>query len=192
MAVLLVGLAIMAILMSAAVPVWRQASQREREEELIFRGNQYARALNLYQRENPNTAPDSLDVLIERRFLRKKYKDPMVPDGEFRLLYQSTQAGPARQGGGAQPGRGGRGVPQAPPPSPGQGRGRIIGVASTSTDTSLRVYNGRTRYNEWEFVYLQQTAQPGPVSGAGRQGGPTPRPSGRVGGPPPARGTPQR
>ena len=106
MAVLLVGLGVMAILLTAAMPVWRQISQREREEELIFRGNQYARAIGLYQRKYANTSPPSLDVLLEQRFLRAKYKDPMVADGEFQLLYQSTQAAGSRGGQAAR--RGGR------------------------------------------------------------------------------------
>ena len=30
--------------------------------------------------------------------------------------------------------------------------GGFQGVASTSTEKSLRVFNGRTRYNEWLFL----------------------------------------
>ena len=58
-----------------------------------------------------------------------------------------------------------------------QPTGGIIGVASKSTETSLRVYNGRTKYNEWQFIYLATTAQPGggdqgaAGSGAGMSGG---------------------
>ena len=43
--VLLVGMAIVAIWMSAALPAWRQQVQRQREDDLIFRGEQYARAI---------------------------------------------------------------------------------------------------------------------------------------------------
>ena len=32
------------------------------------------------------------------------------------------------------------------------GRGGVMGVASKSKDTSIRIYNGRTHYNEWQFV----------------------------------------
>ena len=38
MAALLVAMAVMAVLMSAALPVWRHEAQREKEEELVFRG----------------------------------------------------------------------------------------------------------------------------------------------------------
>ena len=50
MAALLVALSVMAVLASAAMPTWKQLSQREKEAELIFRGQQYARAIGLFQR----------------------------------------------------------------------------------------------------------------------------------------------
>ncbi len=51
MAALLVSIGVMMVLMSVAMPVWRHEVQREKEAELIFRGEQYARAINLYQRK---------------------------------------------------------------------------------------------------------------------------------------------
>ena len=83
MAAVLVGVAIMSIVMSALLPVWRQQVQREKEAELAFRGEQYARAIYLFQRANGGRNPPSLDVLVSGRFIRKKYKDPMTEDGEF-------------------------------------------------------------------------------------------------------------
>ena len=179
MAVLLVGLGVMTILMTVAMPVWRQISQREREEELIFRGQQYARAIGLYQRKYANTAPASLDILVEQRFLRAKYTDPMVPGGEFDLLYQtSPRAGSS----------GGRGQSPAASPSTGAGqgaigRGGVIGVVSKSPDAALRVFNGGTHYNEWQFVAVTRTIQPGVIPGAGGpgrggRGGPSQGPAG--------------
>ena len=38
MAALLVGMSVMAVLMSALLPVWTHMATREKEEELIFRG----------------------------------------------------------------------------------------------------------------------------------------------------------
>jgi type II secretory pathway pseudopilin PulG len=80
MAALLVAMAIMAVMMSVAMPVWKQMAQREKEEELIFRGNQYVHAIALFQRKFANAAPPNIDVLVEQRFLRKKYKDPITND----------------------------------------------------------------------------------------------------------------
>ncbi len=104
MAVLIVGIGMMMIMLTVAMPVWHQAMQREKEEELIFRGNQYARAVALFQRKFAGGYPPSVDILVQQKFLRKKYKDPMVEDGEFQLLYQVNAQAPGQPtgpGGGA-------------------------------------------------------------------------------------------
>ena len=49
MAALLVALAVMAVMMSVALPVWRHEAQREKEAELVWRGQQYIRAIRLFQ-----------------------------------------------------------------------------------------------------------------------------------------------
>ena len=66
MAALLVAMSVMAILLSVALPNWSHMIRREKEEELIFRGNQYARAFSMYQRKYANAAPPNLDVLLIR------------------------------------------------------------------------------------------------------------------------------
>ena len=98
MAALLVVLAVMSVLSSVALPAWRHAAQREREAELIFRGEQYARAVMLYQRRTPGAWPPDVDTLVEGRFLRRAYRDPMTADGEFRLVLQSELAAPSGPG----------------------------------------------------------------------------------------------
>ena len=50
-------MAVMAIVLSAAMPVWSQMIRRDKEEELIFRGTQYARAINQYQRKFASASP---------------------------------------------------------------------------------------------------------------------------------------
>jgi len=72
MAVLLTAMTIMAIMLTVAMPVWRQMEQREKEQELIFRGQQYARAIGLFERKYANTPPPTLDVLTQEHFRRKK------------------------------------------------------------------------------------------------------------------------
>ena len=62
------GIAIMMIMMAAAVPSWRYVMQNMREEELIFRGNQIAEAIERYQRKNGGAAPTSLEVLVKGKF----------------------------------------------------------------------------------------------------------------------------
>ncbi len=93
MAALLVGMSVMAVLMSAAIPSWTHAAQREREEEYLFRAKQYARAIRLWQDKNKvaNVPAPTVELLVDGRFLRKKYKDPLSND-DFRLI-QSAPAG---------------------------------------------------------------------------------------------------
>jgi len=164
MAALLAAMTIMAIFLAMALPAWKTAAQREKETELIFRGQQYARAVALFQRKYANTFPPNVDILLNEHFLRRKYKDPMTEDGEFQVIYANQQAS-------AQPGVGGtvptQGQSQQRPATTvvssatPVAQGGIIGVASKSTDMSIRVYNGRSNYNEWVFVAQQVSGRIG-------------------------------
>jgi type II secretory pathway pseudopilin PulG len=188
MAALLVAIAVMAVAMTVALPVWRQAVQREKEEELVFRGQQYIRALQLYQRKYAAAYPPDIDLLVKQKFLRQKYRDPMVADGEFEVLYQGSQlrlnpgqflsAGPEGQRQG--PGQAGSApaltfdsrsgaITQGTPVTGVAGpRGGVIGVRSKSTAESIRVYDGATHYNEWQFVLLPSAGgRGGPGGGMG-------------------------
>ena len=226
MAALLVAMSIMAIMLAVAMPVWKQMAQREKEEELVFRGQQYVHAIALFQRKTANAYPPNVDLLVRERYLRKKYKDPITND-DFVPLPVGAAPGGAGAAGAAQPGRGGQASPQSvsggqsslpgvsrsnasttpqgvggrgsatPFGSPGAGTtGGISGVASKSKDQSIRIYNGRTHYNEWTFVYVQPQQAPGAggVPGAAAPGGrgTTPPGAGGVGGRggPPNRGGP--
>jgi type II secretory pathway pseudopilin PulG len=193
MVALLIAMSVMAVLMSALLPQWTTMARREKEAELVFRGNQYARAVALFQRKFANAAPPSIDVLVEQRFLRKKYKDPITND-DFQPLYANQAmtpggvGGPGQQQSGQQQAgqqRGATGAPGGQLLQPGfgatgaTGAGGIIGVTSKSKDTSLRVFNGRTRYNEWAFVNVQTSqriGQPGGGGAPGQPGGPNQRP----------------
>jgi len=48
---------------------------------------------------------------------------------------------------------GGQGNPAAPGGAQVFGGGPIVGVASTSKDKTIRVFNKKNHYNEWQFVY---------------------------------------
>jgi type II secretory pathway pseudopilin PulG len=181
MAALLVGMSVMAVLMSALLPVWSTMAKREKEAELVFRGNQYARAIGLFQRKFANTPPPSIDVLVEQRFLRKKYKDPITND-DFQPLFANQAMMPGQTPGapGSSGSQGASGTQRAPGGQliqPGfnatgaTGAGGIIGVTSKSKDTSLRVFNGRTRYNEWAFVHVQTSQRPGQLAPGGQAPG---------------------
>src|SRR3954470_16172412 len=112
MAALLVVMALMAVMMSVALPVWRHAAQREKEAELIWRGQQYDRALQLFRRKASAPGAPNLDILIQQKFLRKKYKDP-ITGGEFELkpvgaIGPGTQAPGLPGAGNMRPGMGNR------------------------------------------------------------------------------------
>ena len=123
MAVLLVSMSVAAIMMTVVMPVWKQMAQREKEEELVFRGQQYVRALRLFARKYANVSPPNLDVLVEQRFLRKKYKDPITNDDFQVLLAGQAVPGSPTQPGAGQPGRGGArgGFPTSPTTAGGAG-----------------------------------------------------------------------
>jgi type II secretory pathway pseudopilin PulG len=154
--ILMVMLAVALILMAAAAPAWKYVAKNEREQELIFRGDQIARAIEAYQQKNANTYPTSLELLTKGRQLRRLYKDPMTRDGKWRLIRQGEPLVPptTTAGGRARPTPG----PTPRPTLAGDagGIGPIVGVASRSSEPSLRVLNvngiPRTRYDEWYFV----------------------------------------
>ena len=180
MAALLVAMSVMAVLMSALLPVWSHMATREKEEELIFRGKQYARAIGLFQRKYANTAPPTIDLLVEQRFLRKKYKDPITND-DFQPIYANQ---PAQQGQGTstvaqRPGQQATTTISTPAQQPIQSgfastgvgnQGGVIGVTSKSKDASLKIYNGRDHYNEWAFVFVQTAQRAGQSAGPGGVG----------------------
>jgi len=129
MIALLVLMAVMAVAMTVALPAWSTMARRERETELVFRGEQYARAIALFQRKYAGTFPPSIDVLITEHVLRKKYKDPITNDDFQTIGVGQPVAGPqttnpfapgggtgattpGRAGNAGQPTRGAGGSPQ--------------------------------------------------------------------------------
>src|SRR5207247_8856682 len=97
MAALLVAMSIMAVMMTVAMPVWKHTGQREKEEELVFRGLQYVHAIGMFQRKFANAYPPNIDVRVEQRFLRKKYTDPITNDAFMPLPVGQAAPGTAPQ-----------------------------------------------------------------------------------------------
>jgi type II secretory pathway pseudopilin PulG len=134
MAALLVALSVMSIMAAAALPAWRTMAQREREAELVFRGQQYVQAIELFSRRTGGFPP-SLNVLREGRFIRKLYKDP-ITDGDFQPVYLGqvgvggAPAVPGQQPPQAGPGRALFGPPGRQQGSPSVGASPLTGAAS--------------------------------------------------------------
>jgi type II secretory pathway pseudopilin PulG len=137
--------------------VWQTAALREQEAELLYVGNQYRRAIELYYLSGPQQYPRTLDDLLKdprsptiRRHLRQLYPDPITGTSEWMLV-------------------------KAPD-------GGIMGVHSRSEKHPLKIANFKPRdkefeaaekYIDWKFVYapmLQMKPNPAatvaPVPGA--------------------------
>jgi hypothetical protein len=210
--VLITMMLFVALLAIAALAVATKAdfqSRRDREEELVHRGVQYARAVRLFFKKTGRypTRVEELENTNNLRFLRKRYKDPVTGEdfkllrmGDVKLTFGQGIAGAmnpaaiaAAQGGqgmaAAQAGQalaaaaaatGQSSVPGAAPvgqqnptdqpgndsadtkadkPSMGGfsgpvfGGGPIVGVASKSTKESIREFNKKNHYDQWQFIY---------------------------------------
>ena len=118
---LLLLIAIGGIGLAVVGQVWHTESQREREKELLFIGEQYAKAIGSYYENSPDGVrqyPATLqDLLRDNRFptvkrhLRKHYRDPITGGEEWGLMleqgrvvgiYSLSQARPIKQDGFAE------------------------------------------------------------------------------------------
>jgi type II secretory pathway pseudopilin PulG len=84
---LLVILTIVGIGLGAAGKYWSNVILRDKEEELLFRGDQYRQAIERYYLGRPGLLqyPQNIDELLQdnrtpanKRHLRQRYKDPMT------------------------------------------------------------------------------------------------------------------
>ena len=158
----LIGITLLGVGLTAAVTLWSQAVQREDEAELLFRGEAIVRALERFQQDRPGTLPETLDELVEGKYLRRAWRDPMT-GRSFRILRAEAAAAPATSAAGVI---GARARPTNPagaefgerdedgertdPDAPGTVTG-ITGVVSTSDLLSFRTYEGARRYSDWRF-----------------------------------------
>lgn len=155
--ILAVLLTIMNVMAAAAMPMWSAAIKREKEEELIFRGFQYAEAIRVFQRRFGHS-PVRLEELIEvqPRSIRKMWKDPMSEDGTWGIVYADVD-------------------PNAPPLNPDPNApprtGPIVGVYSKSSEESIQVLFGQQRHSDWKFTVEALTS--GGAAGQALGGDPT-------------------
>ena len=89
---LLFFVAAIAIQVAISLPQAAMQAQRVRDERLIYRGKQYKRAVQLYFRKYQKY-PEKIDDLEEtngQRFLRRRYKDPLTGEDEWRLVHMGA------------------------------------------------------------------------------------------------------
>ncbi len=182
MVALLVGVAVMMVVIAAILPLASAETQRDKEEELIFRGRQFAEGIRNFRRKYgryPNTLKEMYE--IRPRVLRKLWKDPITNSDDWGIVGFTTgaplpgQRGPSTlttpPGSGASP-QPTPSVPPTPTPSfgfkqgtPGEAPtiGPITGVYSKSRKKAYRIYQGRDIYADWRFTEqsLLGTAGPG-------------------------------
>jgi type II secretory pathway pseudopilin PulG len=135
---LLVALAVMAVGLAAVGELASTAAKREREAELLFAGDQIARAIGAYAASSlgPQQYPQSLEDLLAdkrypnvRRYLRRVYADPMTGRPDWGLV-----RGP---GGGIV---GVHSVSKSPP------------LKTASFPAEYQAFAGAASYGEWVFV----------------------------------------
>lgn len=142
---LLIIISISGILLSAVGIVWHQDSQRNKEQELLFVGDAYRRAIQSYYDESPNgnkQYPQKLEeLLLDKRFpsvkrhIRILYPNPITKDYSWMLIKQAD---------------------------------RIKGVTTKSEQVPIKTagfpkvyeeFSKAKTYADWKFIYEDNAAQ---------------------------------
>ncbi len=205
--VVLVMMVILGLSAGIAGSTWSSVMQKEREEQLLWVGDQYRRAIESYVnfRNQPGSPgavggvgtklspiplyPNSLEDLLRDsratqvvRHLRRLYKDPFTGE-DFEPVRPSSVAGAGGAVGGTISASSGLTVTPV--------AGGISGVKSTSAEKPMKkdnfpkvydTFKNAKKYSDWEFVYTPARAATSPRSGTQMPGsvpnpGSTPTPS---------------
>lgn len=146
---LLAIVAIMSVMLVTAGEVWQMTKKREKEQELLFIGNQFRQAINGYYEHTTGQErryPLNLENLLKdprhpstQRYLRKIYRDPVSGSEKWGLI-----KGPD---------------------------GEIYGVHSLSEEEPIkkgnfsladRNFEGKTKYADWVFMHVPDQHPAGP------------------------------
>jgi type II secretory pathway pseudopilin PulG len=152
----LILIAVLGAGMAAYGEMASHAAQRQKEEELLFVGNQFRQAIAAFYEGTPGAVkrfPQKLEQLLEgqrfpvpRRHLRRLYADPMTGQRQWGLV-------------------------EAP-------QGGIMGVYSLSTARPIKTggfaardltLSEATRYSDWAFTYGPAAAAPAAASSSENQ-----------------------
>jgi type II secretory pathway pseudopilin PulG len=163
--ILMMMLTVLNILMAAALPKWSHVIRREREEELISRGFQYAEAIRIFQNRFQRLPVRAQELIeVEPRSIRKLWKDPMTEDGVWVLIPPGNGAtltpqtqGPIDdpEGGGGDSGQPSEEMPDNTGIGEKKGTvqvGPFTGVHSRSSKESILIFNGHDHYDQWHFT----------------------------------------
>lgn len=136
---ILLFLLVTTMAVGSMVQMYQTQVQRENEEELLFIGEQFRRAIQSYHSKSPGsvkTFPTSLDALIDdNRFptpvhhLRRVYADPLTGTVEWGLI---------SNGGGIS---GVYSLSQKPP------------FKRSGFPARYRAFEGKANYSDWKFEF---------------------------------------
>jgi len=144
-------MAVMVITALAVAPAFIQQAKRDREEEMIHRGTEYARAIKKYYKKF-GRYPANLEQLEDSnkiRFLRRRFKDPLAKDGQWRLLRYGDIQSIVGGAGFLAPGAGGL---------PGQVQGlNQPGLGPAGTATTQGAFGANTSLAGAQLSALQQS-----------------------------------
>ena len=136
----LFAVALLGVSLALIGSVWKTSQQRENEQELLFIGDQFRRAIALYYERTPSAVkqyPQSFEQLMKddryivpQRYLRRIYRDPITNSLDWNIIRSPD--------------------------------GGIMGVNSDSTKSPRKQANFKSiyaafanakRYTDWQFVY---------------------------------------
>ncbi len=139
--IVLLAVVLVGISLAAVGRYWSFVDKRDKEEELLFRGDRYVKAIDTYFKGahgGANLYPKKLEDLLKdprsltpKRYLRKLYSDPMTSKADWIPIIEEKS-------------------------------GRIKGVKSRSKEAPIKEggfeqqykdFAGKKSYNEWEFIH---------------------------------------
>ena len=154
----IVMVVILSISMSMIAEKWTYVVKREKEEELLFRGEQYAQAIRRFYIMHKRY-PFSLEELVDSypRCIRRLYKEPFSKDGEWGIIYLSDLASGKVFKKDTQ-----NTAPQRPNPTPISQifsstskpliTGQIVGVYSKCKERPYKDFMKGDTYSDWKFI----------------------------------------
>ena len=98
-------MALLALSLTIAAPKIARSIQRDRDLETFHRGMQYRRAIQLYYRKF-HAYPPNVEALVNTndiRFLRKRYKDPITGQDDWKPIHFGQNKTPTAMGFFGQP-----------------------------------------------------------------------------------------
>jgi type II secretory pathway pseudopilin PulG len=133
---LLIAVAVLGVALSAVGVVWRTQAQREREQELLFIGHDFERAVGSYYKATHQFPQEIEDLLDDKRgpqpahHLRRFYNDPMTGAQDWNIIRLSMMG--------------------------------ITGISSSSKNAPIKkdgftteedAFKDAASYSDWQFAY---------------------------------------